>query len=69
MALTADDRAVIENLTTEIKGVKEALNYFGNTYANSFLKSSIELHSAINKLAGLSDSIDKLAGKLSETNK
>jgi hypothetical protein len=58
MSLTADDRAVIQNLTEEIKGVKESLNFLNNTAftenkAVAFLNGINTLSTSIEKLAGM----------------
>ena len=59
MSLTADDREVIQNLTQEIKGVKESLNWLNNTAL-----TDSRVVALLNGINSLSTSIEKLAGMI-----
>ncbi len=54
--LSADDRAVMVNLTAEIKGLKETLNFLSSSFSERRIDAFI---TGMNKL---STSIDQLAG-------
>lgn len=57
MSLSADDRVVLQNLTEEIKGVKESLNWLNNTAL-----TENRVVALLNGINSLSTSIEKLAG-------
>lgn len=68
MSLSADDRAVLQNLTEEIKELKESINWLNNTALTetrvvAFLNGINSLSTSIEKLAGmvniLQEKIDK----------
>ena len=68
MSLTADDRAVIQNLTEEIRGVKESLNWLNNTALTdkrvvTFLNGINSLSTSIEKLAGMVDVLQEKLDK------
>jgi hypothetical protein len=56
MEFTADDRAVLSNLTDEIKALREPLNYVSSSFsqerADAFITAINKLSTAIDKLSG-----------------